>query len=45
VQLFGVVNNLFDKDPPFAPEGQYPTNPTYFDQIGRTYRVGVRVQF
>jgi iron complex outermembrane receptor protein len=45
VQVFAVINNLFDKVPPFAPEGQYPTNPTYFDQIGRTYRLGARVQF
>jgi iron complex outermembrane recepter protein len=45
VQVFGVINNLFDREPPFAPEGQYPTNPTYFDQIGRTYRLGLRVQF
>ena len=45
VQVFAVVNNLFDKTPPIAPEGQYPTNPTYFDQIGRTYRVGMRVNF
>jgi outer membrane receptor protein involved in Fe transport len=40
-----VINNVFDKVPPFAPEGQYPTNPAYFDQIGRTYRLGARVQF
>jgi outer membrane receptor protein involved in Fe transport len=45
VQLFASINNLFDKEPPFAPELQYPTNPTYFDQIGRTYRAGVRVRF
>ena len=45
VQLFAAINNLFDKEPPFAPELQYPTNPTYFDQIGRTYRAGVRVRF
>lgn len=45
VQLFGAIYNLFDKDPPFAPETQYPTNPTYFDQIGRTYRIGARVSF
>jgi hypothetical protein len=45
VQLFAAIHNLFDKVPPFAPEGQYPTNPTYFDQIGRTYRLGARVQF
>ncbi len=45
LQLFASVSNLFDKEPPFAPELQYPTNPTYFDQLGRTYRAGVRVQF
>ena len=43
--MFGVVSNLLDKTPPFAPEGQYPTNPTFFDQIGRTYRLGVRMSF
>jgi iron complex outermembrane receptor protein len=45
LQVFTAINNLFDKVPPFAPEGQYPTNPTYFDQIGRTYRLGVRIDF
>ena len=45
VQLFGSISNLFDKEPPFAPELQYPSNPTYFDQIGRTYRAGLRVKF
>lgn len=45
VQVFAVINNLLDKEPPFAPEGQYPTNPTYFDQIGRTYRLGARISF
>ena len=45
VQLFGSVSNLFNKEPPFAPELQYPTNPTYFDQIGRSYRAGLRVKF
>ena len=45
VQLFGSISNLLNKEPPFAPELQYPTNPTYFDQIGRSYRAGVRVRF
>lgn len=44
-QLFASVSNLFDEKPPLAPETQYPTNPTYFDQIGRTYRLGLRVSF
>ncbi len=45
VQLFAAINNLLNKEPPFAPELQYPTNPTYFDQIGRSYRAGVRLRF
>jgi iron complex outermembrane receptor protein len=45
LQFFATVNNLFDREPPFAPELQYPTNPTFFDQIGRSYRVGARYKF
>ncbi|HEY5566330.1 MAG TPA: TonB-dependent receptor [Gammaproteobacteria bacterium] len=44
-ELFGAINNLFDKDPPLVPDAFYPTNTTYFDQIGRTFRVGVRADF
>ncbi len=45
-ELFWVVNNLLDSDPPIAPFGNnYPTNPIYFDTIGRQYRVGVRLEF
>ena len=46
VQLFGALNNLFDKDPAIAPGGNgFPTNPVYFDTYGRTFRVGARVNF
>jgi outer membrane receptor protein involved in Fe transport len=45
VQPFASISNLFDKEPPFAPELQYPTHSTYFDPIGRSYRAGVRVRF
>ncbi len=46
VQLFGSVNNLFDRDPVIAPGGNgFPTNPVYFDTFGRTLRVGARVNF
>ncbi len=45
LQLFFAVNNLLDKDPPSAPNFMYPTNPVYYDQIGRTYRVGLRFGF
>lgn len=43
-ELFGSVNNLFDKDPPAAPETQFYTNPVYFDTLGRYYRFGARVK-
>ncbi len=45
MQLFGSINNLANREPPSAPGLQYPTNPVYFDQIGRTYRVGLRFSF
>ncbi len=44
-ELFGSVNNVFNKNPALAPGGNgYPTNPVYFDTYGRTVRVGVRVR-
>jgi iron complex outermembrane recepter protein len=43
-ELFGTINNLFDEDPPIVP-GQYPTNPAFFDQIGRSFRLGIRADF
>jgi outer membrane receptor protein involved in Fe transport len=46
VELFGAINNLFDRDPPVAPGGNgYPTNPVYFDTYGMSWKVGVRVSF
>jgi iron complex outermembrane receptor protein len=45
-ELFGVINNVFDKAPPIAPGGNgYPTNPVYFDTYGMSWKVGVRVSF
>jgi outer membrane receptor protein involved in Fe transport len=45
--LFGVVNNVFDKDPPVDP-GVFvfatATNPSLYDVFGRTFKVGVRVK-
>jgi hypothetical protein len=44
-ELFGSLDNAFDKKPVIAPGGNgYPTNPVYFDTYGRTWRVGVRVR-
>ncbi|HEU4620389.1 MAG TPA: TonB-dependent receptor [Gammaproteobacteria bacterium] len=46
IQVFWSINNLLDKDPPVAPGGNfYPTNPVFFDTIGRRYRAGVRLTF
>jgi outer membrane receptor protein involved in Fe transport len=44
-QVFAQVNNLLNRAPPSAPQAAYPSNPTYFDLIGRSYRVGVRFKF
>ena len=53
LQLYGVVDNLFDKQPPFASgasafglsNGNGGTNPVFYDTLGRMYRVGVRMTF
>jgi outer membrane receptor protein involved in Fe transport len=52
LELFGVVDNLFDIDPPIAPgttasvvQSSYPTNPGFFDTLGRRYRVGIRFKY
>ena len=53
LQVFGVVDNLFDKEPPFASgitafglaNNFGGTNATFFDTLGRMYRVGVRMNF
>jgi outer membrane receptor protein involved in Fe transport len=42
VELFGAINNLFDKDPPAMPSGNLGTNQVLFDPIGRAFKVGVR---
>jgi len=44
-ELFASVSNLFDADPPAAPETQFYTNPVYFDTLGRYYRVGARFKY
>ena len=49
LQIFGAISNLFDKDPPLAagasPNGNGGTNPVFFDTMGRSYRLGLRVAF
>jgi outer membrane receptor protein involved in Fe transport len=46
IQIFGVINNLFDREPPNdLPSSFGVTNPVLYDVIGRTYKAGVRVAF
>jgi len=52
VEVFGTVENLFDKKPPIAPGGgvsigatAYPTNPVHFDTFGMRWKMGMRVKF
>ncbi len=50
VQLYGVVNNIFDKAPPLVPGynglGSAPiqTNQTMYDVLGRRFTVGLKLQ-
>lgn len=44
-EVFVTVNNLFDRDPPFANGSVGGTNAVFFDTMGRTYRAGVRLKF
>lgn len=45
-QLFGRVDNLLDKDPPNnIPSSYGVTNPVLYDVVGRTYKIGMRVNF
>ncbi|MBP7336545.1 TonB-dependent receptor [Niveispirillum sp.] len=43
LELFGVVNNVFDKDPPSTL--RLFGNPLLFDPIGRNFKAGVRARF
>jgi outer membrane receptor protein involved in Fe transport len=42
-EIFGVINNALNTDPPPAPSAfTSMTNPVYFDTIGRTWKLGFR---
>ena len=49
LQVFGVVDNVFDRAPPIAvgngANQNGGTNPVFFDTMGRAYRLGIRAQF
>lgn len=42
LELSANVDNLFDRQPPFLPGFH---NPIFFDNVGRYYRVGVKLKF
>ena len=43
VELFGGINNLFDRDPPA--NLRFTGNGLYFDPIGRSFKIGVRADW
>jgi outer membrane receptor protein involved in Fe transport len=43
-ELWGSVNNVLDRDPPFSAGAVGGANATFYDALGRTYRVGVRLK-
>lgn len=48
VELFGVVNNIMDQDPPIIPIGfqlGLQTNSAHYDVVGRSFVAGVRFKF
>jgi outer membrane receptor protein involved in Fe transport len=45
LNVFGTVNNLFDKDPPLSGVGVGGTSSVFYDTLGRSYRVGLRATF
>jgi iron complex outermembrane receptor protein len=48
-EVYGTINNLFDKDPPITPNGASTTpraaNGGLYDFLGRYFTMGVRAQF
>jgi iron complex outermembrane recepter protein len=48
IQVYGKVNNVFDKDPPVAVstvQNLPPANTRLYDTFGRTFATGVRMSF
>jgi len=44
MELFGAINNLFDRDPPAIPSGNLGTNQVLFDPVGRAFKIGARIK-
>lgn len=51
LKIYGVIDNLFDRNPPVVPSLagtsalDLPTNGTLYDTLGRTIRIGARIEF
>jgi outer membrane receptor protein involved in Fe transport len=43
-EVFMVVNNVLDSDPPLAASAQGATNHVYFDPVGRSFKIGARLR-
>jgi outer membrane receptor protein involved in Fe transport len=43
--VFGSINNLLDKTPPFTGGGLSGATAQFHDTMGRAYRFGVRMRF
>ena len=43
-EIFAVVNNVLDSDPPLAASAQGATNQVYFDPVGRSFKIGARLR-
>ncbi len=44
VEVFGVINNVLNSDPPLAASAQGATNQVYYDPIGRYFKMGVKIR-
>ncbi|HWL64324.1 MAG TPA: TonB-dependent receptor [Steroidobacteraceae bacterium] len=44
-QVFGTINNLFNRSPPFTGGGLSGASAQYHDTLGRSYRFGIRMKF
>jgi iron complex outermembrane recepter protein len=51
LQVFGTINNLLDRAPPYLPSGalgganESSVNPVFYDAIGRAFKVGMRFKY
>jgi len=45
IQVFGSITNLFDRDPPFAAVVAFLNGGQVYDLIGRSFKIGARLNF